>query len=213
MNKILIWGGGGHGKVVADITRASGMEIVGFVDADATKLGAIVEHGGSRIVLSEGELVNHFPSDVLPLGADKVVLAVGDNSARANCRKSLPSKFLTVLIHPSALVSPSAHLGAGAVVMPGAIVNASASVGAGAIINTGAIVEHDCVIGEDAHIAPNAVLSGGVKVGDRTLIGAGAVALPQVVIGSDATIGAGSVVLSDVADGTTVAGNPSKKVN
>lgn len=213
MNRVLIWGGGGHGKVVADVARALGMEIAGFVDADPAKLGSTVEPGGAAVVLSEQALMRHFPSDSPPAGADRVVLAVGDNASRSRCRKSIPEKFLTVLVHPSAIVSPSARLDAGVVVMPGAIVNASAVVGPGAIINTGAVVEHDCVVAEDAHVAPAAVLSGGVRVGARTLVGAGSVTLPQIVIGSDATIGAGAVVVSAVADNATVAGNPARIVN
>ena len=213
MTKVLIWGGGGHGKVVADIARAAGMEIVGFVDANPAKLGAVVEPGRAKVVLSQNDLVKHFPSETLPAGADRVALAVGDNAARAKCRASIPPKFLGILVHPSAWVSPSAQLGPGVVIMPGAIVNASASLGAGVIINTGAVVEHDCVVGDDAHIAPNAVLSGGVRVGAGTLIGAGSVVIPQIVIGSNATVGAGAVVISAVGDGSKVAGNPARIVN
>jgi hypothetical protein len=33
----LIWGGGGHGKVIADLVRACGFEVLRFVDADASK--------------------------------------------------------------------------------------------------------------------------------------------------------------------------------
>jgi acetyltransferase-like isoleucine patch superfamily enzyme len=40
----------------------------------------------------------------------------------------------------------------------------------------------------------------------------GAVVLPRVRIGRDAIVGAGSVVLRDVLDGTTVAGNPARRL-
>jgi hypothetical protein len=37
--RLLIWGAGGHGKVVADLVRALGHELAGYVDADAGRLG------------------------------------------------------------------------------------------------------------------------------------------------------------------------------
>ena len=44
--RVLIWGGGGHGKVVADLVRATGREVAGFADRDAAKVGRMVEPGG-----------------------------------------------------------------------------------------------------------------------------------------------------------------------
>ena len=58
---------------------------------------------------------------------------------------------LTV-VHPSAVVSPTATIGAGTLIMPGVIVNAMAMVGEDAILNTGCVVEHDVVIGDHALI-------------------------------------------------------------
>ena len=43
-------------------------------------------------------------------------------------------------------------------------------------------------------------------------IGAGAIILPGITIGEKAMIGAGSVVTKNVSDGTTVIGNPAKKL-
>jgi UDP-perosamine 4-acetyltransferase len=212
MTKVLIWGGGGHGKVVADIARAMKMEVVGFADADSSKLGKVVEAGGARVVVSQNDLVAKCRENALPSGAEKIVLGVGDNAARGKCRQMVPAEFLATVVHPSATVSPSARIEAGVVIMGSAVINASASIGAGSVVNTGAIVEHDCQLGVDVHVAPGAVLTGSVTVGARTLVGAGAVVIPSITIGSDATIGAGSVVLSAVGDGSTVAGNPAKLV-
>jgi hypothetical protein len=70
---------------------------------------------------------------------------------------------LRSVVHPAAVVAPSATIGAGTLVMPGAVVNAEARIGANAIVNSGAIVEHDCEVGEGVHIAPGAVLCGGAR--------------------------------------------------
>jgi len=140
MTRVLIWGGGGHGKVVSDVARAAGLEIIGFIDADIRKLNSIVEPGGARVVLTQQDFLRQIREAELPLGAQAVVLAVGDNVARCNCRKNLSARLLASVVHPSAVICNSAQIEAGAVIMPGAIVNAAAIVGPGAVINTGAIV-------------------------------------------------------------------------
>ncbi|MBA3657477.1 MAG: hypothetical protein H0W69_09020, partial [Gemmatimonadaceae bacterium] len=163
MPEYLIWGGGGHGKVVADAARLAGLHIRGFVDSDSAKEGTLAEPGGGRIIVSEADFLKSVANGDLPDGVDGVILAIGSNSARQRCRLRLPVAFLTTVIHPGAMVSPNAIIGIGSVVLAGAVVNSSARLGSGCIINSGAIVEHDCLVGDDAHVAPRAVLAGGVK--------------------------------------------------
>ena len=50
-----------------------------------------------------------------------------------------------------------------------------------------------------------------VRIGDNTWIGDGALILAN--IGKNCTVGAGCVVFKDIPDGTTVLGNPARKVN
>jgi maltose O-acetyltransferase len=51
-----------------------------------------------------------------------------------------------------------------------------------------------------------------VEIGRNVWIGGGAIILPGIRIGDDAVIGAGSVVTRDVPAGTTVAGNPARRI-
>ncbi|MBA2687207.1 MAG: acetyltransferase [Gemmatimonadaceae bacterium] len=212
MSKYLIWGAGGHGKVVADTARASGLEVAGFIDLDRNRMGEVVEPGGAQLTHPEEDFLASIVRGSLPDGIDGIILAVGANTQRQRCRMLLPENFLKTVVHPRAIVSGHAYIGPGSVVMPGAIINSAAYVGSGVLVNTGAIVEHDCNIGNDSHIAPQSVLAGRVTVGERVLVGAGAVIIPYIKVGSDAMIGAGSVVIRDVSEGITVAGNPAKMV-
>ena len=203
LHRLLIWGAGGHAKVVADLARASGWEIVGFLDEDPQRqgqpfYGATILGGSSHLIVS---------------GTDRavpVVVAIGDNAARERCLALAQREGYTVpvLTHPSAVVSPTAQLEPGTVVMAGAIVQADTRIGAGGIINTGASVDHDCVLGRCVHVAPGARLTGQIEVGNLTLIGVGAVVIPRVRIGERCTVGAGAVVIHDVLDGETVVGVP-----
>ena len=214
-DEFLIWGGGGHGKVVADLVRAVGGSVVGFIDADPQKLGKVVEPGGGVVVVAEAVFFCGLATnDALPGFATAVALAVGDNGLRSRCRSRLGRFVASALVHPSAVVSPSARVGTGGVVVfAGAVVNAAAVIGEGVIINSGAIVEHDCLIGADAHVSPGAVVAGGAEIGAGAWVGAGAVVLPKVKVRAGATVGAGSVVTRDVPAGATVVGVPARVVS
>jgi len=208
---VLIWGAGGHGKVVADLVRAAGQAVAGYADSDQSKWGAVVEPGGATVVISEADLVQLLDQGgSLPCRATAIALALGDNDTRLRSAKRAAPALMPALVHPAATVSESAQLGSGTVVFAGAVVNAAATVGLAAIVNSAAVVEHDCTVGDGAHIAPGAVLTGGVNVGQSTLVGARAVVLPGVTIEADALIGAGSVVVGDVKAGMVVAGVPAR---
>jgi sugar O-acyltransferase (sialic acid O-acetyltransferase NeuD family) len=209
----VVWGGGGHGKVVADLVRACGHAVAGFIDADAAKIGRTVDPGGGTVVLREAEFLAGVGRDAgLPDCADALALAIGDNAARQRGLAILERCVVPPLVHPSAVVSRWAAVGRGTVVFAGAIVNSDARIGAAVIVNSAAVVEHDCIVGDGAHVSPGAVLAGGVRVGERTWIGAGATVIQGVAIGADVTVGAGAVVIRDVPDGLTVAGVPARSI-
>lgn len=210
---LLIWGGGGHGKVVADLVRVLGLRVIGFVDADPAKLGADVEPGGGCVVAMEDHLLSAGAAGgQLPHQADGVVFAIGNNRRRDQCLRRLPNTPSPPLVHPGALVSSLAEFGRGTVIFAGCVVNAAARIGKGVILNSGCVVEHDCVVEDAAHISPGAVLAGGVRVGARSWVGAGAVIIPRVCIGADAVVGAGAVILHDIPAGATVVGNPGRVI-
>ncbi len=202
---LLIWGAGGHAKVVADLARGCGWSITGFLDEDLTRHGQ--EFYGTPILGGSSYLTSS--------GVDRssqIIIAIGNNAVRDRCISlALQDGFtVPVLIHPAAVVSPTALLEVGTVVMAGAIIQADTRIGPGGIINTGASVDHDCVLGRCVHVAPGARLTGQIQVGDHTLVGVGAVVIPRIRIGLNCTIGAGAAVIADVSDGQTVVGVPAR---
>jgi acetyltransferase EpsM len=209
MRRIVMIGDGGHGKVVRELIALT---------PDA-RLEAVLD---DRYAAQAGEAPHIGPDGELrgPVAAWRGLLeqdaelafvaAIGDNRVRHAIVRMLEAggaRFAR-LIHPSAIISPRARIGPGAVVMARAVVQPDAVVGAHAIVNTGAIVEHDCVLGDCAHAAPGAVLAGGVRAGEGALIGAGAVILPGRTVGDWSTAGAGAVVTRDMPPGCTAAGVP-----
>lgn len=150
------------------------------------------------------------PLEVLASAGRRFLCAIGGNAARREIFERLcrAGHAVVTLVHPAAIVSGSASLGAGTVVMARSVVNTEALVGAGCLLNTGCVVEHHCEVGDFAHLAPGVLLGGGVTVGANAFLGLGAVVLPNLTVGRDAVVGAGAVVIHDVPPGATVAGNP-----
>ena len=206
MRKLIIWGAGGHGKVILDIARATGLfcEIAFVVDSHAALGGRL---GDCDILLSFEGFEALKARDY-----GYFVVAIGDNRVREGCFQGGIDRGFdpAALIHPAAVVSASAHIGDGTVVMPRAVVNADAVIGRNCILNTGVIVEHDCHIGDHVHLAPGVVLGGGVAVEPYALLGIGTIALPGTKIGAGAVVGAGAVILDSVPPGATSVGVPAK---
>lgn len=197
-----VFGASGHGKVVIDAVRRSGHAVLLLVDDDISRIGG--ELLGQAVACSRGGLLE--AREKCPRG----IVAIGDNAARVAVAAWLREQgfsFATV-IDPSAVISTTASIGTGTLVLAQAAVNADARVGEHVIINTAATVDHDCVVGDGVHLAPGVHLCGGVGVGAGALVGAGAVVVPGVCIGPGALIGAGSVVLSDIPADARAAGNP-----
>lgn len=210
---VLIWGAGGHGKVVADLVRACGHSVAGFVDAEPAKLNRVAESGVVPVFALEEEFILALAKkDQLPGDATVVIPAMGNNAVRLRNAGITSGRTAPPLIHPGSTASPSLAIGPGTVVLAGAVINAAAHIGQAVIINSGAVVEHDCQVADGAHISPGAVLAGGVVIGHRSWIGAGAVVIEGVRIGDDVTVAAGAVVIRDVPAGETVVGIPARPI-
>lgn len=187
-SEYLVFGAGGHAKVVIEAIRTCEPDAAIIVlDDDPAQWGRDLL--GIRIAGGREAARAHPGATFIP--------AIGANSARRKLVGWALEQGIAVgsVIHPSAIVSPSAQIGPGCFLAPGSILNADARLGRGVIINTGASVDHDCVIGDGGHIAPGARLCGNVRVGTDSLVGVGAVVIPGIVIGDGCRIRAGSAVI------------------
>lgn len=189
-----LYGAGGHAKVVMDILRANGIEPV-----------ALVDDGKAPGHMCGVPVVSPAP------GQSPMIITVGNCSARRRIAGEVSAEFATA-VHPSAVLSPSATLGEGTVVMQGAVVQAGAEIGRHCIVNTGASVDHECRIADFVHVAPGCVVSGDVSIGEGTWLGVGSTVIQGVRIGAGCMIGAGSVVVSDIPDNSLAYGVPCRVV-
>jgi sugar O-acyltransferase (sialic acid O-acetyltransferase NeuD family) len=196
MNRIVIFGAGGQGRIVADIL---GDRAAGFVDDNPALHGTTVL--GLRVFASFDE-VEH----------DGVIVAIGDNAVRRAITEGLlaAGERLATAIHPFASIARSATIGEGAMISAGAIVLPRVALGRGVLLNTKSSADHDCVLGDFVHLAPAATLGGNVRIGPETTIGPAATVVSNITIGARVVIGAGAVVLRDLPDDVTAWGVPAR---
>jgi sugar O-acyltransferase (sialic acid O-acetyltransferase NeuD family) len=202
---MFIFGAGGHARVVADLAKAAGFQIHGFIDTvNPDRAG---ESFAGSVVLGGMDVVQSLP-------LRRAVIAFGDNAVRLALLNELLEQGweLPVLVHPSSVVSESAVIGAGTVVMAQSCIQAGARLGMGCIVNTGAIAEHDGNYSDGVHLAPRACVCGTVKIGRGTFIGAGSVVRESLAIGSWVRVGAGSVVVNDLPDECLAYGSPARVI-
>jgi UDP-perosamine 4-acetyltransferase len=204
---VIVLGAQGHAKVVLDVLRECGFEVLGFVTREAGEKG---ELAGVASLGGEQALERYAPDEVMLANG---VGGIGPTSSRRGVFERMRARgyrFVS-LVHPRACVARSAVLSEGAQVMAGAVLQPDVRIGANSIINTSASIDHDCAIGEHVHIAPGVTLSGAVRVGDRCHVGTGALVIQGVSIGEDVFVAAGAVVIRNVPARRRVQGVPAQE--
>ena len=162
MKKLLVLGAGGFGQMVKETALAMGYEEIKFLD-DAVKSEEVVGMC-CDYVLKHTE----FPAAVAAFGNNKTRLFWTD--------KLLAEGYeVPVMLHPSAIISPSAQLAPGCFVMQRAIINTNSKIEQAALINCGAIVDHDSTICAGAYIGLNSVVKAHCTIASAQKVEAGEV--------------------------------------
>lgn len=201
--RIIFIGASGHGKVCAEIAKLVGYNDILFLD-DNRKL----THCGEYNIVGIGERYLKF--------VDKntsFFVSIGNSNARQRIQDKIENSGgrIAILIHPNAVVSNSAEIGKGSILMAGSVVNSGARIGKGVIVNTSSSIDHDCRISDFCHIAVGAHLCGTVGLGSGTWIGAGAIVINNINICENCMIGAGAVVIQNINEAGTYVGIPAKR--
>lgn len=194
MNKLIIYGASGHGKVIADIARLNGYKDIVFCDDD----------------LSKNEFDGYAVIHELPQEEYDLVIGIGDNKTRQKIAQRVNHPLVT-LIHPEAVIAKDSEIGEGTVVMAKAVINSGTKVGKGVIVNTYSSLDHDNIIHDYVHISVNAHTAGTVEIKERCFIGMGSNIINNINICEDVTIGAGSTVVKDIDEPGTYIGSPARK--
>jgi len=170
MKAYLIYGAGGHARVVADTIRAAGDDIAAFIDDHA-----------ATAALEQVPVVNHIPS---ALAALPLVIGIGNNMVRRRLAEALDVAPGTV-VHPAAVVARDVILGEGTVVLANAVIQAGARIGRHVIVNANVCIDHDAVIEDYAHLYPGCYVGGGSTVKAGLTLGPGTVIPRNTLVEAD----------------------------
>lgn len=199
---LIIIGASGHGKVVAEIAELTGQyNNIYFMDDFSEKK---IFHGYKN--LGSAKRIDQYKNK-----ADFFV-AIGDNAVRRDKLDALIKEDYSIptIIHPDAVISNTACIDKGTVVIAGAIINASSKIGIGCIINTKASIDHDCKLENYVHISPGVTVAGNVSIGEGCWIGAGGTISNNLTITEDTIVGAGALVVSNIYESGIYIGVPAK---
>ena len=185
MRKLLLVGAGGFGRVVLE--HASKEYECAFLD-DGPEIGTVID--GVSVIGKTDELEQWFGE------YDKLIVTIGNNKLRERIyavAESIGYSFPNI-IHPSAYISPHAHLADGTIILNNAVVQNGARAGRGLIMNPGTELHQDSTVGGNVLIYTNSVVRSLTHVGERAWIGANAVIGTGVTLPDDARVEDGEVV-------------------
>lgn len=210
MKGLLIIGARGWGREVYDIAMAcinagADLKVKGFLD---DKEDALLGYHNYPPIIGSVETYDIQKDDVF-------ICALGDVNFKKHYANIILKKGGTFisLVHPTAILGNSAKMGKGCVVGAYANLSSDTMIGDFVTISIRAGVGHDSTIGNYTHIGGNSSISGFVTIGENVTMHPGCLIVPHRKIGDKAIIGTGSVVLGNVKAGTTVFGNPAKKID
>ena len=189
MEKLLLVGAGGFGRVVLE--HASALYDCAFLDDGDSKT-----IDGVPVIGSTADMEKIY-------GEYKLLLVtIGNNKLRERIYKEAASIGYTFLniIHPSAYVSPRAHIGSGCVILNNAVIQNNATCGDGCILNPGVELHHDSTIGSNCLIYTNSVVRSLTHVGDRVWIGSSVTVSTGASIPDDGKVEDGAVVHKEYLD-------------
>jgi len=205
MNKLIIIGAGGHGRVVADCAQQQGTySQILFLD----------DCFDERKENSEWPVIGSVKDFVKFIDEADFVVAFDGNRLRKKIISQLKQAKANIvsLIHPSAVVSPHTFIGKGVVVFANAVINIGASIADGCIINTAATVDHDCELHLCVHVSPGANIAGGVHISQLSWIGIGSTIVDYITLADNTQVGAGAVVTQSTQANSLYLGVPAKRV-
>lgn len=207
--KAIIFGAGGHAKVMLEVILENDLiDVIGLLDPSRTKwgqrlLGVEVLGGDDLVAELKSSGVSGFYIGLGSAGNLAPRKMLFQNAVRFGL------KPLSAL-HQNATISKHAQIRPGVCVMAGAVVNPGARIGANVCVNTAAVIEHDCLLGTHCFIGPGVRLGGAVVVGSSAFVGIGATVRHAIRIGTGALVGAGAVVVKNVLPKQTVVGVPAR---
>lgn len=208
MKNLIIIGAGGMGRTIysnalESIGYGEKFVVKGFIDDNLNALDGFPNYP---------PLIGTI-KDYTPQPDDVFVSSIGGSSRRA-CMEEIISRggeFIE-LIHQTARIYTNAKLGKGNFIGAYTVIGNDAEIGDYNMIQSYTVIGHDAKIGSWNRIDTHVTCVGGIIVEDDVNIHTSAVISHKVRVETGAHVGALSFVIRKVKAGTTVMGNPAKRL-
>lgn len=208
MKQLIIIGAGGMGRTfysnaLESVGYGETFEVKGFIDDNLTALDGFPNYPPLLGTIK----------DYQPQPDDVFVSSIGGASRRP-CMEEIirrGGEFLE-LVHRTARIYTNAKLGKGNFIGAYSVIGNDAVIGDYNMIQSYTVIGHDVRMGSWNRIDTHVTCVGGVVIEDETNIHTSAVISHKVTVETGAHVGALSFVIKRVKAGTTVMGNPAKKL-
>lgn len=205
MRPLLLVGAGGLAREVIASIRATGTyEVVGLLDDDADRRGAVLD--GVPVV---GAAVDAAARD------EALLVCIGEGTVRERVVRRLllagvePHRFARC-IDRTVRVPQTCAVGDGSILLQGVTLTSDIGIGSHVVAMPGVVLTHDDEICHFATLAAGVLLGGGVRVGRAAYLGMGASVRQGLTVGDYATLGMGAVLVRDLPHRATWAGVPAQ---
>jgi len=203
--QLLIFPCNGNGLEALDCL-GDAYAFAGFIDDAPGKQGS--DRHGHRVM----------PRAALDAFPDAHVLAVPGSplSYGGRCEAieglRLPNHRFARVIHPRASISPLATIGHNVLLMAGVVVTSNARIGNHVCVLPNTVIHHDVVVNDWSLVGASVIIAGGAVIEENCYVGSGTSVMNGLRVGKAALVGLGSNVIRDVPAGSTVAGNPARRL-
>ena len=138
MKKYILYGFGGHGKVIKDAIEKLGHQVIHIFDNE-----------------------NPYDKNIYP--ESEIIIAIGNNEIRDKISKEISHK-LGVIIHPDASIALDAIIEEGTVILANAVIQSGVSIGKNCIINANVTIDHEVIINDFVSVYPGTYIGGNCEI-------------------------------------------------
>ena len=212
MNNFIIFGYGGHARVILDsISVIKNSRVLGFISnkkydtSFAKKVKYLGEIKNLNEIIKKIKLKNVVG-----------IIAIGNNIKRKQIFlqvNKINRKFKWGnVIHPAAVISPSAIIGSGNMILAGSIICAETEMENHVSINTGSYIDHNNKFCNFSSTGPGVATGGNVVVGEQSFLGIGATIKQNIIIEKNTIVGGQAFVNKNCKPNSIYFGIPARRI-